>query len=368
MTLKMVRYSDPPEKDVSQIYENLYLGGRSPAASQDFLESNKITHVLNCTQHLKRSEDLHDRLTYMQVRLQDSDNERLSPHLGQAIEFLDTAIRGGGRVLVHCHMGICRSASMVLGYMIVKNNMSLLDAYTYLKSKRAVIRPRPNFCAELRVLENKTRNDYTRVSLYTGDNMRYVELTWRFGLDDILDIAIARGDQRVRYTKGKFEQLWTEFNTAAQDPRMLSRICHHAFESINLRCAQGPYTNVPQKERQLLNAFCKTLIMGMTQARIPRNRFLSQLREVLSSTKYDISRYLPNNEAPSGLVDKIVLDCKELANNYQHLWLFVKDRTAADYHPRKHSRVQLWPPLASKHKEGAAPTTVALLLQLPNSA
>ena len=44
------------------------------------------------------------------------------------IEFLDSALDSGGKVLVNCHLGVSRSAACVLAYLLTRHNMSLAEA------------------------------------------------------------------------------------------------------------------------------------------------------------------------------------------------------------------------------------------------
>lgn len=52
----------------------------------------------------------------MVVAVQDSEYEDILIHLPGACLFIETALSCGGRVLVHCVMGISRSATVVCAY------------------------------------------------------------------------------------------------------------------------------------------------------------------------------------------------------------------------------------------------------------
>lgn len=57
------------------------------------------------------------------------------------------------RVLVHCKMGISRSASVVIAYAMKAFNMSLDEAVAAVKKKRSCIKPNQAFCAQLKTYE-----------------------------------------------------------------------------------------------------------------------------------------------------------------------------------------------------------------------
>ena len=72
-----------------------------------------ITHVLSvCPEHPAGPEDNN----HLCIPVQDSEFENLLVHLPIACRFIQDAIDVGGRVLVHCVMGISRSATVICAY------------------------------------------------------------------------------------------------------------------------------------------------------------------------------------------------------------------------------------------------------------
>jgi len=66
---------------------------------------------------------------------------------------IEEARLGGKKVLVHCAAGVSRSATIVLGYLLTFNNMTLREAHDHLKAARPVIRPNNGFWRQLVELE-----------------------------------------------------------------------------------------------------------------------------------------------------------------------------------------------------------------------
>ena len=52
-------------------------------------------------------------------------------------DYIDRAVTGGGLVVVNCYMGLSRSASVVIAYLMTKHNMSLDRVSLSLLTSRA---------------------------------------------------------------------------------------------------------------------------------------------------------------------------------------------------------------------------------------
>lgn len=60
-----------------------------------------------------------------------------------------------GNVLVHCHMGISRSAAIILGYLMKTKQWTLEKSLWVLKVKRPIVNPNPGFMDNLFAYERK---------------------------------------------------------------------------------------------------------------------------------------------------------------------------------------------------------------------
>ena len=62
---------------------------------------------------------------------------------------------GGGRVLVHCHAGVSRSATVCMAYIMKTLNQDLRSAYDFVKSKRSCVSPNLHFMGQLLEFEKR---------------------------------------------------------------------------------------------------------------------------------------------------------------------------------------------------------------------
>jgi hypothetical protein len=61
-------------------------------------------------------------------------------------------------VLVHCAGGVSRSATIVLGYLMAKRNMTFESALSHLRAVRPWVNPNEGFAAQLREFERLGRD------------------------------------------------------------------------------------------------------------------------------------------------------------------------------------------------------------------
>jgi hypothetical protein len=131
---------------------NLFLGGSWFSESVEFMRVNHIDAVLVCGYELTRP--FLTTLQYKQLLLDDVDDAPLSLMLPGAIEFIHEHLVVNKRnVLVHCRMGISRSASIVIAYLIMRKRFTFNQAFHHVKSKRSKIAPNAGFLRLLKTLE-----------------------------------------------------------------------------------------------------------------------------------------------------------------------------------------------------------------------
>ncbi len=73
----------------------------------------------------------------------------------QAVEFLESCRKTGGKALVHCRVGVSRSSTIVLAYCMAHLDLSLVETYLLVRSRRLniLIQPHLLFMFNLRSWE-----------------------------------------------------------------------------------------------------------------------------------------------------------------------------------------------------------------------
>uniref|UniRef100_A0A8C3PY71 protein-serine/threonine phosphatase n=1 Tax=Chrysolophus pictus TaxID=9089 RepID=A0A8C3PY71_CHRPC len=92
----------------SHVFPHIYLGSEWNAANLEELQQNCVTHILNVAREIDNF--FPALFNYMNVRVYDEETAQLLPHWNDTFLFLSDIKARGGRALVHCRMGLSRSA------------------------------------------------------------------------------------------------------------------------------------------------------------------------------------------------------------------------------------------------------------------
>ncbi|KAJ7490829.1 protein-tyrosine phosphatase-like protein [Mycena latifolia] len=95
------------------------------------------------------------RFETMVISMHDMDDQgaELRRQLPVLCNWIKTALARNQPVLVHCHAGMSRSASVVIAYLIREQGMSYDEAAQFVWARRKCIAPNPGFVEALRQWE-----------------------------------------------------------------------------------------------------------------------------------------------------------------------------------------------------------------------
>jgi protein-tyrosine phosphatase len=152
----------------SQILSYLYLGSKQDAKSLSTLQKLNIKSIINCTP--KRSDDPENgcsnyyekskQFVYCRIPVFDNRGENILKYLDMSYKFIEEN-RHYGNILVHCHKGISRSVSIVIGYMMKKNDLNYEESLTHIQMFRPIAQPNESFEEQLRTYQpNREQSIY----------------------------------------------------------------------------------------------------------------------------------------------------------------------------------------------------------------
>ncbi|XP_070710120.1 dual specificity protein phosphatase 16 [Pempheris klunzingeri] len=141
----------------TRILPHLYLGCQRDVLNKDLMQQNDIVYVLNASNTCPKP-DFIPETHFLRVPVNDSFCEKILPWLDRSVEFIEKAKASNARVLVHCLAGISRSATIAIAYIMKRMDMSLDEAYRFVKEKRPTISPNFNFLGQLLDFEKKIKS------------------------------------------------------------------------------------------------------------------------------------------------------------------------------------------------------------------
>nr|XP_032808061.1 dual specificity protein phosphatase 1 [Petromyzon marinus] len=134
-----------------EILPFLYLGSAYHASRRELLDAIGITALLNVSADLPNH--FEGLFTYKSIPVEDNHKADIGAWFLEAIDFIDSTRRGGGRVFVHCHAGVSRSATICLAYLMKTRRLRLDEAFEFVRQRRSVISPNFNFLGQLQSFE-----------------------------------------------------------------------------------------------------------------------------------------------------------------------------------------------------------------------
>jgi len=148
-----------------EVFPGILVGDKGAACNRYYLCKLGVTHVLNAAEGQKNGtvdtcQDYYEPwgITYKGLKLLDVPQTNIALHFNDVTEFIDKALDGGGKVLVNCEMGMSRSSTCVLAYLMLRHKMTAGEALSKVRKHRYV-RPNKGFLRQLDELDTKLKTE-----------------------------------------------------------------------------------------------------------------------------------------------------------------------------------------------------------------
>ncbi|KAL7714149.1 protein-tyrosine-phosphatase [Entamoeba marina] len=205
------------EWEISEIVPNvLFLGARDAAESEMLINKYNIQSVLSIVGFVV---DVPENIKHHKwVRLEDNPYEDINKHFQECFEFIHSTPKP---VLVHCEMGMSRSSTIVIGYLM-KTGKQLQEAFEYVQQRRSFINPNNGFWYHLYELSKELygENEESMIFIYKrfgiSKNTRSTTKTEEVikqnkGIDIEKARAFVRAFSKARFNWGNY------YNSTAED-------------------------------------------------------------------------------------------------------------------------------------------------------
>lgn len=138
-----------------EIVPRVYLGSLA-SATNELIKEQGITHILSVGS-FANVVDAVGTTNRMTIEVVDDDKEDIYKHFDACTDFISTALATKEhKVLVHCHYGVSRSATILAAYLIRAEGMKLEEAVRIIRAKRLFIKPNDGFVLQLQRYEKIT--------------------------------------------------------------------------------------------------------------------------------------------------------------------------------------------------------------------
>ncbi|MED6293168.1 hypothetical protein CHARACLAT_007933 [Characodon lateralis] len=131
----------------TEIFDHVFLGSEWNASNLEELQKCGVQYILNVTREIDNF--FPGVFEYHNIRVYDEEATDLLAYWNETYKFISRAKKSGSKCLVHCKMGISRSAATVIAYSMKEYGWDLKNAFDYVKERRTVTKPNPSFMRQL---------------------------------------------------------------------------------------------------------------------------------------------------------------------------------------------------------------------------
>eukprot|EP00931_Biecheleriopsis_adriatica_P102044 TRINITY_DN77071_c0_g1_i1.p1 TRINITY_DN77071_c0_g1~~TRINITY_DN77071_c0_g1_i1.p1 ORF type:complete len:295 (+),score=59.91 TRINITY_DN77071_c0_g1_i1:29-886(+) len=160
-----------PWKRIDEIGDGLYICGAAALEETAYLEKLNIRSIVNCaerslytrTDFCSDGETLKQKLSNYRLEVLDAEDIEtclMGSAWEHAAAFIEDSLQYGG-VVVHCAMGVSRSSSTCIAYLMLRRGMSLEAAFRQVFQARDHIMPNVGFWQQLQSLEHRLHGSHS---------------------------------------------------------------------------------------------------------------------------------------------------------------------------------------------------------------
>lgn len=130
------------------VYENLYVGSLGALDKQDEVREEGISAIVRLDTLSRDRGQWDDDFTLLDIPFMDGDSIP-DDLISKVTRFIHEQIEADKSVLVHCAMGMSRSVSLLMAYLIEYEGMSLAEAFGTVREGRNEAYPHENLLISL---------------------------------------------------------------------------------------------------------------------------------------------------------------------------------------------------------------------------
>lgn len=127
------------------------------------------------------------RLNVYHIAIEDDEGVDLAPFWTTVFKAIDEERKKRGKLLLLCGMGISRSATFAIGYLMCIEKLSLHDAYKRVQHSRSVVCPNIGFFRQMIELEEKMFSRRTVNLIEPIKGIVVADVVWNELYDEMIE-------------------------------------------------------------------------------------------------------------------------------------------------------------------------------------
>lgn len=142
------------EFNAHEVQDGVFIGDIASAYNLEALQTLGITHIVTAV--LGVGQRFPEDFVYLNVPVRDVQSEDIKQYLPHTTQFIEDAVKSGGKVLIHCVCGVSRSATIVAAWLMSRDKQSqsrhrqtVDETIAFLQQRRHCVDPNPAFRAQL---------------------------------------------------------------------------------------------------------------------------------------------------------------------------------------------------------------------------
>lgn len=164
-----------------EIITNLYLGNK------DSIEDNNFVKELSCIINLsneKNNLDSNSKSEILDIFIKDEPNEDILCWFNTTFNLINKYLNENKKVLVYCKIGKSRSVTIILNYIMTKENLSYELSFIKLLKCKSEIGPNYGFIKQLKLFRKEYLGDKFKIQNYID---KQILKEYKFNLNNKLE-------------------------------------------------------------------------------------------------------------------------------------------------------------------------------------
>ena len=155
-------------RPLSQVTDNIYLGNVLDAQNINKLLKlgiKKVLSLITDPQLLIYPPTIEHKL----IHISDFPRENIIKYFGECLLFIDD----DKKILVHCYAGASRSATIIIAYLMWKNQLDYVESCNIVQKIRPIVNPNYGFYRQLKMFDKLLKKNKYNINSIKFEEIKF---------------------------------------------------------------------------------------------------------------------------------------------------------------------------------------------------